>query len=110
MLMATHPNVIAADDETFDAEVLASDLPVLVDFVGRWCGPCKAMAPVIERLAAEHAGRVKFVTVDTDASPQTARRYGVRGVPTVVVFRNGQKATAHLGATTREKLLALLEG
>jgi thioredoxin 1 len=107
--MAAHPNVIAADDETFDAEVLASDLPVVVDFVAPWCGPCKALAPVVERLAVEHAGRVKFVTVDADASPRTARRFGVRGVPTVLVFRNGQKAAGHLGATTREKLLALIE-
>ncbi len=108
--MDSRSTVIAVDDSTFDAEVLASDLPVLVDFVAPWCGPCKALGPVIERLAAEHTGRIKFVTVDADASPSTAKRYGVRGLPTVLVFRNGEKTAGHLGATTREKLLALLRG
>lgn len=101
--------VIEVDDATFDTEVLQSDLPVLVDFGAPWCGPCKALATVVERVAAENAGRFKVVTVDTDASPRTAQRYGVRAVPTLVVFRNGEKTAQHLGATSRERVLALLE-
>jgi len=79
-----------------------------VDFTATWCGPCKALAPIVERVATESAGKVKVVTVDTDASPAAARRYGVRGVPTLLVFRNGEKTASHVGVTTKEKVLALL--
>jgi len=113
-MTATAPTVPAAahalevTDDTFDAEVLASDVPVLVDFGARWCGPCKALAPIVHRVAQETAGRAKVVTMDTDDCPRTAARYGVRGVPTLLVFRRGEKTAQHVGATTREKLLAML--
>ncbi|MGH7293705.1 MAG: thioredoxin family protein [Polyangiaceae bacterium] len=103
-------SVIEVDDASFEREVLAAELPVLVEFGAPWCGPCRALAPLVERLAAEHAGRLKVVTVDTDASPRTAARYGVRAVPMVIVFRGGQKAGAHLGMTTRQRLLELIVG
>ncbi len=106
--MTASAKVIEVDDGSFEAEVLAADVPVLVDFGARWCPPCRALEPIVKRLASESAGRVKVVTVDTDASPLTARRYGVKAVPTVMVFRNGEKTALHLGATTREKLLELL--
>jgi thioredoxin 1 len=106
--VANDGRVIEVDDATFEAEVLGSETPVLVDFGAPWCAPCKALAAVVHRVAAEQAGRVKVVAVDTDASPRTAERYGVRAVPTLMVFRNGEKVTQHLGATTREKVLALL--
>lgn len=106
--MATGANVIEVDDSSFEAEVLAADIPVLVDFGAPWCPPCKTLLPIVERVASETAGRAKVVTVDTDASPRTAQRYGIRGVPTLVVFRNGEKTAQHLGATTRERLLELL--
>jgi thioredoxin len=102
-------HVTEVDDATFDGEVLAAELPVLVEFGAPWCGPCRTLAPIVERVAAENAGRVKVVTVDTDASPRTAQRYGIRGVPTLVVFRNGEKTAQHVGATTRERVLQLLE-
>jgi thioredoxin 1 len=107
--MTANANVIEVDDTTFDEEVLAADIPVLVDFGAPWCGPCKALAPIVARLAAETAGRVKVVTVDTEASPRTAERYGIRGVPSLLVFRKGEKTAAHLGLTTKEKLLELIE-
>jgi thioredoxin 1 len=107
---ATGSKVIEVDDVTFDAEVLASDVPVLVDFGARWCGPCRALAPIVERLAAEHAGRFKVVKVDTDEAPAITKRYGVRAVPMVLVFRNGEKTAAHLGVASKEKLRELLEG
>jgi thioredoxin 1 len=109
--MTTHtvaPHPLEVTDETFDQEVLASDVPVLVDFGARWCGPCKALAPIVHRVAHETLGRAKVVTMDTDDSPQTAARYGIRGVPTLLVFRRGEKTAQHVGTTTREKLLAML--
>ncbi len=106
---AAGSRVIDVDDTSFDEEVLAANVPVLVDFGARWCGPCRALAPIVERLAAEQAGRVKVVKVDTDESPRTAQRYGVRAVPMVLVFRNGQKTAGHLGVASTEKLRELLE-
>ena len=100
--------VIEVDDETFDEEVLRASVPVLVDFGARWCGPCRALHPIVERLAAENAGRVKVVSVDTDASPRTAARYGVRAVPMVLVFRAGERTASHLGLASKDRLLALL--
>jgi thioredoxin 1 len=102
-------NMIGVDDESFDEVVLGSELPVLVDFVAPWCGPCRALAPIVERLAIETAGRAKVVSVDIDASPRTSARYGIRGAPTLLVFRGGERTRQHLGATTREKLLKLLD-
>jgi thioredoxin 1 len=104
--MATH--VREVDDASFDREVLEANLPVLVDFVGTWCPPCRALAPIVAEVAAETVGRAKVVTIDADTSPGTARRYGIRGVPTLLVFRGGEKRAQHLGATTKEKLLELL--
>jgi thioredoxin 1 len=108
--MAKTDMVTEVTDETFEAEVLRSPVPVLVDFGAQWCPPCKALATVVERVAAENAGRVKVVAMDTDASPRTAQRYGVRAVPTLIVFRNGEKTAQHLGATSKERVLALLAG
>ena len=79
--MTAEPNLIEVDDTTFDQEVLSSEVPVLVDFGAAWCGPCRAMKPIVERIAAENAGRLKVVMVDADAAPRTMQRYGVRGVP-----------------------------
>lgn len=107
--MAADANVIEVDDSSFEREVLAAEVPVLVDFVAPWCGPCKALAPVVARVASENAGRVKVVTVDTEASPTTAQRYGIRGVPTLLVFQGGERTAGHVGVATREKVLALLE-
>lgn len=107
--MTTHANVIEVDDTTFDQEVLAAEMPVLVDFGATWCPPCRALVPVIERLAAENVGRLKVVTVDTDVSPRTAQRYGIQSVPTVLVFRAGERTAGHVGLASKEKLTRLLE-
>jgi thioredoxin 1 len=106
--MTESVNVIEVDDSGFEKEVLAAEVPVLVDFGARWCGPCKALAPIVGRVATETAGRVKIVTMDLEASPRTSERYGIRGVPTLLVFRNGEKTAQHIGATTKEKILELL--
>lgn len=102
--------VVTADDASFQREVLESSMPVLVDFGGRWCGPCKALAPIVERIAAENGGKLKVVAVDVDDSPEIARRYGIRGVPTVAVFRDGKESGKITGLTSRERLLALAFG
>ena len=101
-------NVQAFNDVNFDADVLKSDVPVLVDFTATWCGPCKALAPIVEKLADEMSGQIRVGKVDIDDAPATAQKYGVRSVPTVMVFKGGQKVAQHVGLTNRDKLVALL--
>jgi thioredoxin 1 len=103
-------NVIELSDASFDTEVIKSNVPVLVDFTATWCGPCKALAPVVEKIATEHAGKYKVAKVDIDDCPATAQKYGIRSVPTVLVFKAGEKKAQHIGVTTKENLLKLLEG
>lgn len=101
-------NVRVFNDDNFDQEVLKSDLPVIVDFTATWCGPCKALAPIIEQLANELDGKVRVGKLDVDDAPATAGKYGIRGVPTVMVFKQGQRAAQHVGLTTKQKLAELI--
>ena len=109
-IMASSKNVLEAGEHNFDAEVLKADLPVLVDFGATWCGPCKAIAPIVDKIADENVGKYKIVKVDIDESPALATRYQIRGVPTLLVFKGGEKKQTHVGATNKETLLKLLEG
>jgi thioredoxin 1 len=102
-----NPNVHAVTSKTFDDEVLSAKTPVLVDFTATWCGPCKALARVVDQFANEQQGRVKVVTVDIDDAPDIAARYGVRAVPTVIAFSGGTKIAQRLGLTTKDKLAEL---
>ena len=97
------------NDLNFDSEVLGSDLPVLVDFTATWCGPCKQLSPIVDQLATELDGKVKVDKLDVDDSPVTTNKYDVRGVPTVMVFHKGQRTAQHVGLTTKQKLLTLVE-
>jgi thioredoxin 1 len=106
-LMAS-ANVRVFNDLNFDQEVLKSDVPVLVDFTATWCGPCKALAPIIDQIADDLQGKVKVGKVDIDDSPVTAGKYGVRGVPTVMVFKNGERAAQSVGLTTKQRLTELV--
>ncbi len=101
-------NIREFNDGNFESEVLGSDLPVLVDFTATWCGPCKALAPIVEKLADEFEGKVKVGKLDIDEAQAIARKYAVRSVPTVMVFRGGQKTGQHVGLTNRGKLVELL--
>ncbi len=101
-------NVQEFTDGNFDSEVLNSSVPVLVDFTATWCGPCKALAPIVDKVADEFAGKIKVGKLDIDANQEITRKYGVRSVPTVLIFKNGLKAEQHVGLTTRDKLVKLL--
>ena len=92
-------------DSSFDAEVLKSALPVLVDFWAPWCGPCKAIAPVVADLAKEYAGRLKVVKVNVDDHTQTPSRYGVRGIPNLILFKDGQVRDQIIGAVPKAQLV-----
>ncbi len=96
------------NDDNFDQEVLKSDVPVIVDFTATWCGPCKALAPIIEQLANELDGKARVGKLDVDDAPATAGKYGIRGVPTIMVFKQGQRAAQHVGLTTKQKLVELI--
>ena len=99
--MATHTaesTVGAATDATWQTEVLDSDIPVFVDFWAPWCGPCRMVAPAVEELAGEYAGRVKFVKLNTDENPAVASGYRIRSIPTLAVFHKGEPVHAMMGA------------
>ncbi|QDH15410.1 thioredoxin [Oecophyllibacter saccharovorans] len=102
-------NVVAANDQNFDAEVLKATGPVLVDFWAEWCGPCKMVAPALEELAREFAGRLKVVKVNIDESPEVPTKYGVRSIPTLMVFRDGQVVGQQVGALPMSQLKAWVE-
>lgn len=102
-------NIIELTDDNFDAEVMQSSVPVLVDFTATWCGPCKVLAPVVEQLADEFAGTYKVGKLDIDDAPEVTKKFGVRGVPTVMVFAGGERKGQHVGVTNKETLLKLLQ-
>ena len=96
-------------DATFDSDVLKAPGPVLVDFWAEWCGPCKAIAPALEELADNMDGRVTVAKMNIDENPQTPKKYGVRGIPTLMLFKGGQVAATKIGALPKGKLLEWIE-
>ncbi len=96
-------------DENFEAEVLQADLPVLVDFWAPWCAPCKAITPILEEIAVEYGGRVKVAKVNVDDHPDTPAKFGVRGIPTLMVFKAGNVEGTHVGALSKTELVAMLD-
>ncbi len=95
-------------DQNFDSEVLNSELPVLVDFFAQWCGPCKMLAPIIDELASEWEGKVKIFKLDVDKSPETAQKYGVMSIPTLIFFKKGEEVERITGALPKDSLEAKL--
>jgi thioredoxin 1 len=102
-------NITEISDSNFKNEVLESKVPVLVDFWAPWCGPCRAIAPVLEELAGEYAGRAKIVKLNVDDHQSSAAAYGVRSIPNLIVFKNGQVAQQIVGAVPKTKLTAALD-
>jgi thioredoxin 1 len=102
------PNVHTFNKENFESEVLQSSVPVLVDFTATWCGPCRALAPIIEKVADDYQGKVKVGKIDIDETPEITKDYGVRSVPTIIIFEGGQKTGQQVGLTTQEKIVQLL--
>ena len=96
-------------DGSFEAEVLQSETPVLVDYWAEWCGPCKMIAPILDEIANDYDGRVKVVKLNIDENPQTPPRYGIRGIPTLMIFKGGNVEATKVGAVTKSQLAAFLD-
>ena len=107
--MASEPSLLHVNDKSFSSEVLQSDLPVLVDFWATWCGPCKSIGPVVDELAKEYAGRVKIAKLNVDENPATPSQYSVRGIPTLILFKEGKVLDQIVGAVPKTRLVAMIE-
>lgn len=102
-------NIVYVTDSTFDDEVLQSDTPVLVDYWAEWCGPCKMIAPVLEEIAGEYDGKLKIAKLNIDENQQTPPRFNIRGIPTLMLFKNGDVDATKVGALSKSQLTAFLD-
>lgn len=107
--MAEESSLVHVNDKNFSSEVINSDLPVLVEFWATWCGPCRSISPIIEALAKEFSGRVKVTKLNVDESPATPSQYGVRGIPTLILFKSGKILDQIIGSVPKARLKALIE-
>jgi thioredoxin 1 len=107
--MADESSLIHVNDKNFASEVLSSTIPVLVDFWATWCGPCRSIGPVVEELAKEFTGKVKVTKLNVDESPATPSQYGVRGIPTLILFKGGKILDQIVGAVPKARLKAMIE-
>lgn len=96
-------------DDTFESEVLQSDTPVLVDYWAEWCGPCKMITPVLDEIAQEYAGKLKVAKLNIDDNPATPPKYGIRGIPTLMIFRGGEVEATKVGAVSKSQLTAFID-
>lgn len=101
--------VKSVTDDSFDAEVLGAAKPVLVDFWAEWCGPCRMVGPVVEEIAQEMSGKALVGKLDVDSNPQIATQYGIRSIPTLLIFKNGQVVEKQVGVVPKQNLVALLQ-
>jgi thioredoxin 1 len=102
-------NVIDISDDNFDSEVLQSEKPVLIDFWAEWCGPCKVLGPVIDGIAEDYSDRVKFVKLNIDNNPSNTQKFGIRGIPTLLLFKNGEKIDTSVGVLSKSELASFLD-
>lgn len=102
-------NIIHVSDGGFDNDVLKSQEPVLVDFWAEWCGPCKMIAPVLEEIASEYSGKIKIAKLNIDDNPATPPKYGIRGIPTLMLFKNGNVEATKVGAVSKSQLAAFID-
>jgi len=102
-------SIVHVTDDNFEAQVLKASQPVLVDFWAEWCGPCKAIAPILEQLADEYEDSVQIAKLDVDANQSTAMKYGIRSIPTLILFRDGVVQAQHVGLASKEKLAKLIQ-
>jgi len=102
-------NIVYVTDDSFEQEVLKSSTPVLVDYWAEWCGPCKMIAPILDEIAAEYAGKVRIAKLNIDENPGTPPKYGIRGIPTLMLFKNGNVEATKVGAVSRSQLAAFLD-
>ncbi len=101
--------IVKVTDDTFESEVLNSDQPVLVDYWAEWCGPCKMIAPILDEIAQEYAGRLKVAKLNIDENPATPPKYGIRGIPTLMIFKDGNVAGTKVGALSKSQLSAFID-
>jgi thioredoxin 1 len=101
--------ILHVSDDDFESEVLKSDQPVLVDYWAEWCGPCKMIAPVLDEIAGEYAGKLKIAKLNIDENPATPPKYGIRGIPTLMLFKAGSVEATKVGAVSKSQLTAFLD-
>ena len=101
--------IVHVSDSSFEQDVLKSDLPVLLDFWAEWCGPCKMIAPILDQIAAEYAGKVLVAKMNVDENPKTPMKFSVRGIPTLILFKNGQLQGQKIGAVRKADVAAFLD-